>query len=74
MGSEHRGSPDAIPDCDNFSERFANCSRVRVLLLGGGEFPEGGSVELNRFWTLHDLSELVRNGKFWLCVRGPSRV
>ena len=73
FGREYRGSPDAILDGDEYTERFANCSRVRVPLLGRGEFPEGGSVELNRFWTLRDLSELVRNGKIWLCVRGPSR-
>ena len=66
----YRGFPDAIPDGEKYTERFANCSRVRVPLLGGGYFPEGGSVELNLFWTLHDFSELVRKGKFLaLCAR-----
>ena len=52
FGREYRGSPGAIPDSDKYTERFANCSRVRVSLLGESEFPDGGSVELNRFWTL----------------------
>ena len=65
FGRENRGSPDAIPDGDEYTKRFASCSRVRVL-LGGGEFPEGGS--------LHDLSELVRNGKIGIVcqdLQGP---
>ena len=28
--------------------------------LGGGDMPEVGSVEVNRSWTINELSELVR--------------
>ena len=58
------------PDGDEYAERCADYSRMRVPPLGGGEMPEVGSVEINRGWTLNELSELVREGRnLALCAR-----
>ena len=58
------------PDGDEYAERFADYSRMRVPSWVEAKIPEVGSVESNRGWTLNELSELVREGcNLALCAR-----
>ena len=51
------------PDGDKYAEKFSDCSKMRVPLIGESESPKIESVEFSRGVTLNELSELVREGR-----------
>ena len=51
------------PDSDKYVETLSDYSKMRVPPIGEVETPENGFVEFSRSWTLHELSELGREGR-----------